>query len=138
MNTNTQPQKRHDNVIASLNAAIDILNIAKEASGITPAKVVFGSVSVLLGMIKVHPLPFCAAEFSIHMCLGFHGQPSDYVALGLTCAAICAAIEQGMDGKELNDLNEPVRKAIKQLKRWVRPQIYISRDPLSSSSTPGP
>lgn len=62
----------------------------------------------------------------------------DYVALGLTCADICAAIEQGMGGKELNDLNEPVRKAIKQLKRWVRPQIYISRDPLSSSSTPGP
>ena len=42
---------------------------------------------------------------------------TDYVALGLTCADICAALERGMDGKKLSDLNEPVRKAIEQLRK---------------------
>jgi len=41
----------------------------------------------------------------------------DYVALGLTCVDICTALKQGMDGKELNDLNPPIRKAIKQLRK---------------------
>jgi len=49
----TEPSKHRDNVISSLNVAIDILNIAKEVSSITPAKAVFGSVSTLLVMIKV-------------------------------------------------------------------------------------
>jgi len=38
---------------------------------------------------------------------------ADYVALGLTCAGICAALERGMDGKRLSDLNQPVREGIK-------------------------
>jgi hypothetical protein len=41
----------------------------------------------------------------------------DYVALGLTCADICAALKRGMDGRELSDLNQPVREAIKQLEK---------------------
>ena len=36
-----------------LNIAIEALKIAKEVSSITPAKAVFGSVSVILTMIKV-------------------------------------------------------------------------------------
>lgn len=39
----------------------------------------------------------------------------DYIALGLTCADICTALEQGLDGKELSELTQPVRKAIKRL-----------------------
>jgi len=42
---------------------------------------------------------------------------ADYVALGLTCADVCAALEQGMDGRGLSDLNQPVRKAIERLRR---------------------
>ena len=42
---------------------------------------------------------------------------ADYVALGLTCAGICTALKEGMDGRELSDFNEPVRKAVKRLER---------------------
>ena len=54
MATKTQRPEGQDGVLSSLNVAIDGLNLAKELSSITPAKAVFGSVSVLLTMIKVH------------------------------------------------------------------------------------
>jgi len=41
-----------------LNVAIEAVNLAKEVSSITPAKAVFGSVSVLLAMIRVRFLQF--------------------------------------------------------------------------------
>ena len=41
----------------------------------------------------------------------------DYVSLGLTCVDICTALKQGMDGKGLGDLNQPVRKAVKRLRK---------------------
>lgn len=53
MNTDTQSQKRRDNVISSLDMAIDALNLAGNISSITPAKAVFGSVIVILTMIRV-------------------------------------------------------------------------------------
>ena len=40
----------------------------------------------------------------------------DYVELGLACADVCTALYRGLDGKRSNDLNNSVRKAIKQLK----------------------
>ena len=42
-----------------LNGAIEALNLAKELSSITPARVVFGSVSVILTVIKVSSLLVC-------------------------------------------------------------------------------
>ena len=42
-----------DGVVSGLNVAIDALNLAKEVSSITPAKAVFGSVSIILTTIKV-------------------------------------------------------------------------------------
>ena len=47
-----RPEGRED-AVSALNVAIEALNLAKEVSSITPAKAVFGSVSVLLAMIKV-------------------------------------------------------------------------------------
>ena len=41
----------------------------------------------------------------------------DYVELGLTCADICQALERGMSGKKLQDLNKSIRDAIGQLTR---------------------
>ena len=40
---------------------------------------------------------------------------SDYVELGLACADVCKALERGMNGKKLDDLNESVRGVINQL-----------------------
>ena len=40
---------------------------------------------------------------------------SDYVEVGLACADVCKALDRGMNGKKLEDLNESVRGAINQL-----------------------
>ena len=53
MVTKPQRTKRQDNAIPLLNAAVEAMNLAKEVSSMTPAKAVFGSVSILLTMIRV-------------------------------------------------------------------------------------
>ena len=40
---------------------------------------------------------------------------SDYVELGLACADVCNALDRGMNGKKLNDLNRSAREAMNQL-----------------------
>lgn len=59
MDPDARRQERRDNVLSSLNAAIETLNLAKEISSITPAKAVFGPVSVILTMIRVGFLLRC-------------------------------------------------------------------------------
>ena len=39
----------------------------------------------------------------------------DYVELGLACADVCIALDRGLNGKMLNDLNNSVCEAINQL-----------------------
>jgi len=39
----------------------------------------------------------------------------DYIELGLACADVCTALDRGLDGKRLNELNNSVCEAIKQL-----------------------
>ena len=58
MEAKSQRAKGRDGAISALNVAIETLNLAKEVSSITPAKAVFGSVSVILTMIKVSLLLF--------------------------------------------------------------------------------
>ena len=53
MASKSQPPKGRENTVSLLNAAIDAMNIAEKISSITPAQAVFGTVSVLLTMIKV-------------------------------------------------------------------------------------
>jgi hypothetical protein len=53
MEAESQRPKEHEGTISTLNTAIEALNLAKELSSITPAKAVFGSVSVILTMIRV-------------------------------------------------------------------------------------
>ena len=47
-----RPQGKND-ILSSLNMAIDALNLAKEATSVTPAKTAFNSAGVLLTMIRV-------------------------------------------------------------------------------------
>ena len=49
----------------------------------------------------------------------------DYVELGLYCANICKALEQGMGKKKLDELSRSVRDAINQLRRWVQPAVGL-------------
>ena len=39
----------------------------------------------------------------------------DYVELGLSCADVCQALERGLDGRRLNELNQSVLGAIEKL-----------------------
>jgi len=39
----------------------------------------------------------------------------DYVELGMTCADVCTALDRGLNGKKLKDLNNSVCEAINQL-----------------------
>ena len=65
MASKSQPTKGGDRAVSLLTVAIATLDLGKEISSITPAKAVFGSVSFLLGMIKV-----CFPQ-SIQKCFRF-------------------------------------------------------------------
>jgi hypothetical protein len=39
----------------------------------------------------------------------------EYVDLGISCADVCKALDRGLDGRRLDDLNRSVLKAIEQL-----------------------
>ena len=64
-----------DGALPSLNAAIDALNLAKEASSVTPAKTVFASTSVLLATIRVGFLPVHVGHWWL-MYIGLNDQQS--------------------------------------------------------------
>ena len=53
MEAESQRPKEREGAVLVLNTAIGALNLAKELSSITPAQAVFGSVSVVLTMIRV-------------------------------------------------------------------------------------
>ena len=74
MATKPKQPKGHDKTISALNVAIEAMNLAKEVSSITPAKAVFGSVSVLLTMIKVGSPLFYSRAFQAHVWPGLYAQ----------------------------------------------------------------
>ena len=52
-----QQKKGRDGILSMLDLVIQTVNLAKDTCGIPPAQVVFGSVSVLLTMIRGRLLP---------------------------------------------------------------------------------
>ena len=114
MKPKSQRPKREDNTLSLMNAIIEVSNLAKELSSPTPAKAVFGSVSILLTMIKVHSSsPMVYSRLIRDQ--DSKTNKSDYVDLGLACVNVCKALHRGMDGKELDDFGQSVREAIDQL-----------------------
>jgi len=75
--TEAEPQrlKGRESTVSVLNVAIEALNLAKELSNITPAGAVFGSVSVILTMIKVSLL-FFVDQLQTEMHLGRNDKPN--------------------------------------------------------------
>jgi len=74
------------------------LNLAKVAICITPAKVVFSSISILLAVIRVrsssatrYPKFTCSQDTTINEL--------DHVEFWLAWAGVCAAIYRGMGGR---------------------------------------
>ena len=115
MDADSQRQKRRDGTLSSLNVAIEAVNLAKEVSSITPAKAVFGSVSVLLSMIRVRSSrsPIMYSRFTGSQ--DSMANKTDYVELGLACADVCRALNRGMNGRRLDELSQSVFDAIGQL-----------------------
>ena len=74
MDANSQQQKHRNGALFTLNAAIEALNLAKEVSGVSPTKAVFGSVGILLSMIRVYLCLFRDSRLRVHMCSGLHGR----------------------------------------------------------------
>ena len=138
MDANSRQQKRQDSVRPLLNAAIEAMNLAKEISSATPAKAIFGSVGVLLTMIMVRfeSFPMKHSRFTDNQ--DSMANKSDYVELGLTCADVCKALNRGMNGKKLDDLSQPVREAIEQLTRRVKPEMYAMHYSLTTPPIAGP
>jgi len=74
MGKKPQPQKRRDISLSSLNAATTTLKLAKDLSGMTPAKAILVSVITLLTMIKVHVVPFPNDTLQAQIKSGQHGR----------------------------------------------------------------
>ena len=99
---------------ADLNAAIEAMDLAKTSS-ITPVKAVFGSVTILLTTIRV-----CSCSFETIYSRFTPSQDSmikepDYIELGLSCADVCRALDQGTSGKKRDELSLPVYDSMNQL-----------------------
>ena len=110
-------QRRHDGILSSLNVAIEAMTLAKEVSSISPAKAVFGSVSIVLTMIRVRPiLLICLGQPPAHKWTqDSMVNKMDYVNLGLACADVCRALDRGIKGRQLSELSQSVSEAIAQL-----------------------
>ena len=66
MDANSKRQKRKENALSLLDVAIGALNLARDVCCIPPAQAVFGSVSILLTMIRVRSPLFSDDLFWIH------------------------------------------------------------------------
>jgi hypothetical protein len=98
MDPASERPKGRDGALSALNVAIEGLNLAKEISSVAPAKAVFGSVSVLLVMIKVSILTVRVGRLLINLSQDSMTNRMDYVELALACAGVCRALDRGMSG----------------------------------------
>ena len=64
--TDKPQQQKGRKAIPALNVAIDGLNVLKEATSTTPVNPVFGSVALLLTMIRVSSLSLRDEMFQAH------------------------------------------------------------------------
>ena len=74
MQVNSQRPKGRDRLSSTLNVTIETLNLAKEICSVTPAKAAFGSVVVLLTMIRVCLLLSFDNGLPVHVSPGVHDQ----------------------------------------------------------------
>lgn len=125
MASDSRRLKRRDSTLSTLNGAIDALNIAKELSSVAQAKAVFGSVGVLLTVIKVRGFVFFGEVSFLLTSLQDMTNELDYVDIGLVCADICTVLNRGMDGKPPNDLSRSVYEAIHQLTMCVKSRATV-------------
>ena len=59
MTAKSQKPEGKENSLSLLNAAIEVITVAKDAANATPAQVAFSAAAVLLTMIRVSFFIFC-------------------------------------------------------------------------------
>jgi len=74
MDIGSQRPMPRDATLSLLNAAVKAVNLAKELSSVTPVKAVFGTVSLILTMIRVSPLLVFGEQLKDEVDLGYDGQ----------------------------------------------------------------
>ena len=67
MDANSQSPNRQDNVLTLLDVAVEATNLAKEAMSAAPTKAIFGSVSIILTMIRVRFSRLLRGTFGSHV-----------------------------------------------------------------------
>ena len=67
-------------------------------------------------MIKVDPPTFVLIDCRLmKSAQDSMTNEADYVELGLACADVCTTLDRGVNGKQLNELDNSVCEAINQL-----------------------
>ena len=61
---------------------------------------------------------------------------AEYVGLGLACADICKALERGMNGRRVDQLNQSVLRAIEQFTMQVESILHVPGDSLTMLLNP--
>jgi len=106
--------QRHKEREADLNAAIEALDLAKTSS-ILSAKVAFVSVVTLLTTIRVRSYSSTTIYHKFTPCQDTMVNGLRYAELGLSCADVCRALEQGTNGRKQDELSPSVNDAVNQL-----------------------
>jgi hypothetical protein len=117
MASKPQRQKEDDGYRSTLDTAIQDLTSVKDACGVPPAQVAFGSVGDLLVATGVRPssLPVRREGVPIHVIQGSVVDKQDYTELALFCVDICKTLDRGLSGRRLDELGKSVLAAIEQL-----------------------
>ena len=63
--------------------------------------------------------------FSFTITQDSMGNESDYIDLGLSCAEVCDALDQGLKGKRWDELDQLVLGAVGQLTTYVEVPMSI-------------
>ena len=116
MTDKSNQSKKRNRAILSLDVAIGLVDIGKEASSMTPAPAVFGIATILLTTIRVSYTPPSRTRRSrLKPSQDKITSEQDCVDLGILCADVCDALRRGMDGKRTDELSESTRNAINRL-----------------------
>ena len=100
LDANPRRQKHLDRTLSVLNAAIKVVDLAKELS----STAVLGSVSILLTTIRSVLSP--SMIYSRLTCeQDSTANKTDYVELGLACADVRKSLDRGMDGRRPEHLS---------------------------------
>ena len=99
----TQRQKGRDDTRSTLDAAIRDLNRAKDTCGIPPAHAAFGSTGDLLTAARVCSSYSAKPSIWFTLIQDSVDNEQEYVDLELFCADVCRVLDQGLDGKRLDE-----------------------------------